>query len=429
MGKRWICSADPVWSYGSLRYRAHVLLAACTCVLLRTVWATLVPVLPVSDPSIYAALIRNLLHAGVYGVSIDAPFAFWPPGTALFYAGVEGVFGEGTRAIVTANILLSALIVVSGAQVARQLLPDRVAILTAWILALWPTLVIYVTIIASELLFLLLITLALQVWLSTHIKPELRGILVGVLIGAAALVRPLALALPIVWMLAWLFGERRKWSEHAPPRAKTLVIVFVSMAVVIAPWTLRNYRLYDDLVLVSTNGGATLWMGNAPGTDGAYIDPPTELQTIPDNKMNRILGERARAFIREDPLAFVWRSIRKLGKIYSNESIGVMWNSRGIAAVMGESAATPLKRFTQATWASIALLVLVGILHRLYSGGRRLLACPAFITIVYFSVVHSVTVAQDRYHLSFATFLAMYAALGFALILNAVTGHRENVTV
>ena len=74
----------------------------------------------------------------------------------------------------------------------------------------------------------------------------------GLLTGAAVLVRPAMLFfLPLA--VLWLIFRRMP----------VLAVALVAGAVaVIAPWTARNYRVYDRFVLVASEGGVTFWTGN-----------------------------------------------------------------------------------------------------------------------------------------------------------------------
>ena len=45
-------------------------------------------------------------------------------------------------------------------------------------------------------------------------------------------------------------------------------IVAVGALLVVAPWTLRNYRVYGRFVLVASEGGVTFWTGNHPLAHG-----------------------------------------------------------------------------------------------------------------------------------------------------------------
>jgi len=79
-------------------------------------------------------------------------------------------------------------------------------------------------------------------------------IVAGALIGVGALIRP-ALLLFAPMAAAWLLVRRR---------FVLAVVLAVTAAVIIAPWTLRNLRTYHRLVLVASEGGVTFWTGNHP---------------------------------------------------------------------------------------------------------------------------------------------------------------------
>jgi hypothetical protein len=208
------------------------------------------------------------------------------------------------------------------------------------------------------------------------------------------------------------------WRHSVKSQAITVVAAIIMLAAVVAPWTLRNNALYGEPVLVSTNGGITFWMGNTPGTDGSYAPIPHELSHLPGIEQEKILSARAWSYIESEPAAFFSRTVLKAIKLYANESIGVTWNSSGIKAVLGESAIEPLKRFTQVTWAALFLLALVGTWSLMRERGWwHTAVSPPFMVIAYFTAIHAVTVSQDRYHLSFASFLAMLMAAGLSVAI------------
>ncbi len=76
----------------------------------------------------------------------------------------------------------------------------------------------------------------------------------GVAAGIAALTRPaMLLALPLV--LLWLARQRR---------ALLGVILIAAALATIAPWTIRNARVFHRFVLIASEGGVTFWTGNHP---------------------------------------------------------------------------------------------------------------------------------------------------------------------
>jgi 4-amino-4-deoxy-L-arabinose transferase-like glycosyltransferase len=76
----------------------------------------------------------------------------------------------------------------------------------------------------------------------------------GLLAGIAILVRPSMLFfLPLAAL--WTIWRRRT----------VLGVALVATAIaVVAPWTVRNLRVYDRFVLVASEGGVTFWTGNHP---------------------------------------------------------------------------------------------------------------------------------------------------------------------
>jgi len=394
------------------------ILLVALCV--RLGWAWWIPVAPVSDGVAYDTFARTLVDHGTYGWSATEPTAFWPPGTTFMHAALYWLFGVNYLPIVALNIGLSLGLIVVSARIAARFWGARVATLTAWILALWPTLVMYPTLLASELPFLLLTLLSLDVWTNEKMRPLHKGWMAGLLLGFAALVRPQALLLPMVFAFCSLanrvINSGVTWSAIRP-QLQLLVSACIVMAIVIAPWTWRNQQLYGEPVLISTNGGITFWMGHAPGTDGRYMDLPEELNALPENEKARVLSQRAREYIRQDPVGFLYRAVRKVAILYNNESVGVIWNSEGIRQALGEPWINGLKRFTQVTWALILVLALAGLWAAIRQQGvLRTLTSPITLSILYFTAIHSVIVSMDRYHLAFAGQLAILAALGAALI-------------
>lgn len=156
-------------------------------------------------------------------------------------------------------------------------------------------------------------------------------------------------------------------------------------------------------------------MGNTPGTGGSHMDVPAAIAELPDNEQARVLGSMAREYILADPVAFAKRAVRKVFLLYSNESIGVGWNSEGIAHRFGEASVLWLKRFTQITWAALFLMSLYGVWVLLRREGVwRVLVSPVMLTVLFYTAIHSVVVSQDRYHLNFAGQIAMFFGIGMA---------------
>lgn len=106
-----------------------------------------------------------------------------------------------------------------------------------------------------HIVLLLTATFMLGICLERNASQRLYLILCGVMFGLATLTRPLTLILPPFVFVAfiWSFpGELKRCLN------KTL-LVCAGMVIVIAPYTVRNYSLTDQIIPVNAQSGIALW--------------------------------------------------------------------------------------------------------------------------------------------------------------------------
>lgn len=379
-------------------------------VALRVMWALLVPTAPVSDSHAYDTFARNLAEHGVYGWTPEQPSAYWPVGTSALYAPLFMLFGHQYWPIVAINIVLSVVIIVAAFRIARRLpqIHASVPLITAAVLALWPGLIMFVTVLASELPFIASVLVAVDVWTQAKRPAVVRGVVSGIFLAAACYIKPTAQLLPLILAVSALFAGQSLRS--------VLVLTasaYMAMIVLIAPWTLRNYRAFDAFVLISTNGGANLWMGNHPGSAGGYNDLPESVKGMDEVSRDRILSQEARTHIMSDIPGYLLLSGKRLVDTYDRETIPVMWNEQGIDRTLGPAAKFPLKLVSSGYWIAVLLLAIIGSWFAYAGSGRvsSLLGNPLFLLWGYFAVVHALIVSQDRYHFPSIPSVAVFAAI------------------
>ncbi|MBU0517635.1 glycosyltransferase family 39 protein, partial [bacterium] len=92
-------------------------------------------------------------------------------------------------------------------------------------------------------------------------NPSTKGfLLAGALLGLTALARPnIMIILPFVWIWILLI-LRGKW--------QFALSITLGTVLLIAPVTLRNYIVGDDVVLVGSQAGVNYYIGNNPQSDG-----------------------------------------------------------------------------------------------------------------------------------------------------------------
>ena len=374
---------------------------------LRAAWGISVPVVPISDSKAYDILARALAEHGAYSWGTNRLTAYWPPGTSAVYAALYLIFGNGFNSVVAVNVILSTGIVGLTMLLCCQLFDKTTGIVAGFLMAIWPSEVAYVTVLASEISFTFLVLWGCTTWFASQISNPARVVVSGLAFGLASYFRPIGLLLPIVLWLSSI-PDWRKLRGGLPVMLLSLIVV----AATIAPWTIRNAKVFGHFVPMSTSDGVNLWMGNNPNSSGLYLPLPMPVQGLSEYDQNRILSEDALLYIYEHPLTFISRSVEKAVLLHLTETIAVTWNTDGIKQRFGENALFPLKVATQGFWTGVLLLALGGIAvlarHR---GILQSLTNPALLVWMYFTVVYSTFVVADRYHFPSHPFISMLAAV------------------
>ena len=377
---------------------------------LRLLWAAYVPVNPVSDGVLYDAFARSIVAGHGYAFADGTLTEYWPVGTSATYAALYYLFGVRPWVLPVFQALLGAAIVGLTWNIARRFLDLKVAAMAGWLTAIWPLLIQFTTILASELLFIALVLASLNIWISRRVPFSVRTICWAACLAAATYVRPTALPMLFIFLILQLAFDR-DWRRFFA--AGLLAVVTASL--LFAPWSYRSIVLFNKFVLVSANGGVNLWMGNNPDSTGGYMALPDK-QFPNEVERDQYYGREAVHFILSHPLSYAKLSLKRLIATYDRETIGVVWNEKGLSSKYPPSLLLTLKGLSTAYWWAMLILGLMGLLIIV----RRRLAAqlwPALACFSYFSIFPVLTVSMDRYHVPIDPLLAIFAAYGVLVVL------------
>lgn len=197
----------------------------------------------------------------------DLPGAEHGPLTSLYLTpwsvgGGDNV-GRQRLAMTLVGIFTVALIGLLG----RRLGGPAVGLVAAALAAVYPNLWINDSLVMSESLAVLLVTLALLAALRAHDRPRWPdGVLLGVLVGLAALTRSeLALLAPLFAGLMWWRSDVTE-ADHRRRRWLPAVAVLAASLATVTPWLAYNMVRFERPVLMSTNDGTTLLGANCDRT-------------------------------------------------------------------------------------------------------------------------------------------------------------------
>jgi 4-amino-4-deoxy-L-arabinose transferase-like glycosyltransferase len=215
---------------------------------------------PVYDAAGYAAIAASLERGEGFALGEGAtqPASNYSPGVPLLVGGLyELTGGVHERSARLALALIGTLAVLFAYLIGRRLAGPLAGSVGAGAVAVYPALLEYQGMLMGEPLAATLLSGAVLAMLWAA-DVRVRWVISGVLLGALALVRPeyIAIALPIAVVIL----ARRGWDGWRAGLAQALVLL-VGVALVVAPWTVRNAVVLDRFVPVSTGGGQVLFAG------------------------------------------------------------------------------------------------------------------------------------------------------------------------
>ena len=243
------------------------------------------------------------------------PTAWEPPLYPLLVGGVFKVFGIYTQAaalvLLSLNSIFSAVTCIPIFLIARRCFGERVAVWSSWAWALLPQVIFWSTRYVWETSLAALL-LAVIFWLALVLeeKDSLRPwIGFGLLWASAALTNTTSLSfLPASGLWAWY--RRTKLGKRSLTGVLLASLVFAGC---LAPWIIRNYRVFGRFVFIRSNFGAELRLGNGPEANGMWMDYLHATKNAQQMQSYRQMGEmayvaernrQAIAFIREDYARF-----------------------------------------------------------------------------------------------------------------------------
>src|SRR6266704_2643805 len=248
------------------------------------------------------------------------PTAWEPPLYPFLIAGVFKLFGIYTRSsalvLLMLNSVFSAFTCIPIFLIARRCFDERVAGWASWFWALLPsgfaTRWVWETSLAA-LLLAIIFWLTLQLEEHDGMRPWIEF---GLLWGIAALTNPSMLAFLLASGL-WVLYRRLKLGKRSAAGVAAASIIFLAC---IAPWLIRNYRTFGQVVFLRSNFGAELRIGNGPGANGTWREYLHPTQNVYEMRRYRELGEMAYVkerkqeaidFIRQDYGRFLGLSLKR----------------------------------------------------------------------------------------------------------------------
>jgi 4-amino-4-deoxy-L-arabinose transferase-like glycosyltransferase len=234
-----------------------LLLLTAAGLLVRVVFLLIEPeTAPVADETVWTTWGASVLTSPeVFFSPLRFRLIFHPPLYPYFIGASYALFGS-LKAVRALQAGLGALLVPAVGRVGRRAFGGKAGLLAAALAAFYPELVWFSVHFWAETLFLVLLWWGLEELLRADAESSTpRAAVAGLLFGLAILTRETLLYFVPVAALFLAARRPRAWARGGALLGAALLTV--------APWTLRNWIVYDAFVPVSTAGALNLFQGNA----------------------------------------------------------------------------------------------------------------------------------------------------------------------
>ncbi|GMQ85605.1 MAG: hypothetical protein BMS9Abin07_1172 [Acidimicrobiia bacterium] len=301
-----------------------ILLILSLAFILRVAWLLYAQPVPVSDFNDYRTLAEGMLDHGQFGY--PEPTSFFLPVHPTLVAALMLVsradlwLGFGMVLVSTASCLLVYL-------VARHVLVgERASLIAAVVFAVFPAFVLYSPVLATEHLFIALILLAMLAVVTLPGATGWRGLAVGLLLGLAILTRGEALFyIPAFLFYVWVgraIPRRIRWRQSA--------LIIIGVAVVLAPWYIRNTVVVSGDTGLSASAGVNFYFAhNGSGFYGAYTEG-SPLQGLSAEDASREGWRLAFEYLGANPLRLVKDTRRATQELFADPDYALFLSTRDV---------------------------------------------------------------------------------------------------
>ena len=290
--------------------------------------------------------------------------------------------------------------------------------LSALLAAIYAYFVLYSAMVQTEALFICALlwslerTLALEQALRNgqRVRPELAFTL-GISLGVATLLRQSILPWVVVMSLYLLWvGYRNKVLGRAfvaLAGAGAVVVLFI------LPFTIRNYRVYGDFLLLNSNAGYAMYSAQHPmhGTsfqEYAAAPLPEDLvnQGLNEAQWDRELTRRGIGFIVADPGRYLLLSLSRVRDYFE------FWPTANSSLLFNLGRVLSIGLFLPFMLYGLYLSLRRSPLPNSTSSIQHSSFSLLYLFIIVYSLMHILTWAMPRYRLPIDAVLLLFAALG-----------------
>lgn len=361
----------------------------------------------------------------------NTPTAHWSFLYPLYLAAIYAITGVHPLAARLVGAVLGGILLPLGVyRWSLRLFPGRarLARLSAACSAVYLYFVLYAATLMTETYYICALLWSLDRALALSERPTARdGALLGLSLGIATLLRQSILPWVIVLFLSLLWVGR--FRTLLSRTVRSLLLALLVLGLCILPFTLRNYLVYGQFLLLNSNAGYATYSAQHPmhGTtfsEFAAAPVPPEVLGHPEPQMDRELMRLGIGFVLADPVRYLKLSLSRIPDYFE------FWPSADTTLIHNIGRVGSFGLF------------LPFMLYGLYLAWRRMgrsscrswsefLITPfalALLFVLFYPLLHILTWASLRYRLPVDAVVLPFAALAIDSLWTALRARRSRPT-
>ncbi len=377
--------------------------------------------------------------------------SFWGEG-AYFRAPLYGYFLALLYWVTSGSIFVSKLMqlfLCFGTsffitKTTENLFSKTTSVIAGLIYAFYGTLIFYESMFLIPAIFLFFITWGLFRVIIYREKKDIKNwLFTGIIFGLAAISRPNVL-LVIPFFMLWMFYTKNG-SKQFLKRVKLPLALCAGLLIVITPITIRNIIVTGEFILLSSQGGINLHLGNNPNSDGLTMLMPEvdldesvswsefenvtleaaekeALRNLTASEASSFWTQKALSFIIDNPgefLTLVWKKSVYLVSGFENSDNGDIYYHRNKSSIFS---VLVWKKLIYFPFGLLLPLALVGM-YTSRKKFKQLLPLYIFLLAYIPSIVLFLVTARHR--LPLIPILILFASVGILYLYTEFNNYRS----